>query len=75
MAGGISEEAIRERAYRIWEREGRPQGRDQTHWLRAKDELESETSTDHREGAATPPTAKRRRTATAKRAARQRSAC
>ncbi len=36
---GISEEAIRLRAYLIWEREGRPDGRDFEHWLRAQDEL------------------------------------
>ena len=29
------EEAIRERAYFIWEREGRPDGRAQEHWLAA----------------------------------------
>ena len=41
--GGISEEAIRKRAYHIWEREGRPQGRDFEHWLQAQVELEAET--------------------------------
>ncbi len=30
----------RERAYEIWEEEGRPHVRDQEHWLRAKWELE-----------------------------------
>ena len=29
------EQAIRERAYFIWEREGRPKGRAKDHWMRA----------------------------------------
>jgi hypothetical protein len=31
-----SEQRIRERAYRIWEEEGRPEGRDKEHWERAR---------------------------------------
>jgi hypothetical protein len=34
------EQAIRERAYAIWEEEGRLEGRDLDHWLRAKAEIE-----------------------------------
>lgn len=30
-----TDHAARERAYFIWEHEGRPHGRDQDHWLRA----------------------------------------
>jgi hypothetical protein len=30
-----SQDAIRERAYFIWEREGRPEGRARQHWLSA----------------------------------------
>lgn len=37
-----SEEAIRMRSYQIWEREGRPVGCAQEHWVRAKAELEAE---------------------------------
>ncbi len=33
---------IRQRAYEIWIEEGRPDGRDVEHWLRAKWELERE---------------------------------
>jgi hypothetical protein len=33
---------VRERAYLIWVDEGRPDGRDIDHWLRAKWELERE---------------------------------
>lgn len=40
-AGGglLSEQAVRERAYYIWEREGRPHGRDHEHWAMAEREL------------------------------------
>lgn len=37
-----SEDEIRVRSYLIWEREGRPEGRSQEHWTRAKAELEIE---------------------------------
>lgn len=33
---------LRSRAYQIWEREGRPQGRDLEHWLETERELEAE---------------------------------
>jgi hypothetical protein len=33
---------LRSRAYQIWVREGRPQGRDLEHWLEAERELEAE---------------------------------
>ncbi len=36
------EQKIRERAARIWEREGRPQGRDKEHWRQAQAEIEEE---------------------------------
>ena len=39
---GISEDVIRTRAYLIWEREGRPTGRDYEHWVQAQIELEAE---------------------------------
>ncbi len=35
------EVVIRERAYAIWEEEGRPHGRDWDHWLRAAEEIGS----------------------------------
>ena len=34
------DERIRQRAYEIWEAEGRPDGRQTEHWQRARDELE-----------------------------------
>jgi hypothetical protein len=39
---GHKDDQTRERAYLIWVDEGRPQGRDLDHWLRAKWELERE---------------------------------
>ncbi|OCJ03724.1 hypothetical protein A6U87_17455 [Rhizobium sp. AC44/96] len=33
------EKAIRERAYSIWEREGRPEDRHTDHWLQAEHEI------------------------------------
>ncbi len=40
--GNISDEMIRERAHCIWEREGRPVGRDREHWEMARVELAEE---------------------------------
>lgn len=40
--GGISDEAVKERAYHIWVREGCPHGRDFEHWVQAQVELEAE---------------------------------
>jgi hypothetical protein len=39
----MREQAIRERAYAIWEEEGRPDGKDLDHWLRAEAEIISAT--------------------------------
>jgi hypothetical protein len=36
----VSEEAIRQRSYEIWQRERRPEGKALEHWLQAKAELE-----------------------------------
>ena len=38
----INDDLVRERAYFIWEREGRPEGREQEHWQAAVRELEVE---------------------------------
>ncbi|HLN25429.1 MAG TPA: DUF2934 domain-containing protein [Patescibacteria group bacterium] len=38
MSVGI-EEKIRQRAFEIWEAEGRPEGREQDHWLQAQTEI------------------------------------
>lgn len=36
------ERRIRDRAHKIWEEEGRPEGRDVDHWLRAAQEIAAE---------------------------------
>lgn len=36
------EERIRQRALEIWEAEGRPEGREYSHWLRARAALREE---------------------------------
>jgi hypothetical protein len=38
MAGGDDKQRIRERAYELWEREGRPHGRHVDHWVQAERE-------------------------------------
>ncbi len=38
----LREERIRERAYQIWEREGKPHGREAEHWRQAASEIEAE---------------------------------
>src|SRR5215207_7582841 len=39
MNGATPEAAIRQRAYAIWEAEGRPQGREWSHWAQASEEI------------------------------------
>jgi hypothetical protein len=38
----IKYEQICKRAYQIWEREGKPEGKDQEHWILAEEELRAE---------------------------------
>lgn len=40
------EQRIKARAYAIWEREGRPEGRDGDHWTLAKEEIAIEDNLD-----------------------------
>lgn len=48
---------IRRRAYALWEREGRPEGRAAEHWARAEWEIDAEAPAPPRpEPAAGPPT-------------------
>ncbi|WP_313526707.1 DUF2934 domain-containing protein [Shinella sp.] len=35
-------ERIRKRAHEIWEEEGRPEGREYSHWLRARADIQAE---------------------------------
>lgn len=54
----IREQRIRERAYQLWEQDGRPHGRDWDHWERARTLIASE---DGAGPVAEPPAPKPRR--------------
>jgi hypothetical protein len=41
MSDNKREQAVRERAYAIWEQEGRPGHRDLSNWLRAEAEIDT----------------------------------
>lgn len=53
------ESRVRQRAHEIWEREGRPEGRDREHWKQAEAELQAE----NRKSAAKEPKAAKARPA------------
>lgn len=42
------EERIRQRALEIWEAEGRPEGREYSHWLQARAQLREEEEAQSR---------------------------
>jgi DNA-binding NtrC family response regulator len=42
LEGAVREERVRRRAHTIWEREGRPVGRDARHWAEAEAQLRAE---------------------------------
>lgn len=44
----ITYQQISQRAYEIWEREGKPEGREQEHWLQAEHELRSQGLKDQK---------------------------
>jgi hypothetical protein len=46
------EAKIRRRAHELWEQEGRPEGRADTHWERAAQDLDREDADIQREGVA-----------------------
>ena len=59
------EDRIRQRAYEIWEREGRPHGQDFDHWFRANRELDDQpddhlTQVGGLQSSVTPPAPKAR---------------
>jgi hypothetical protein len=62
------EERIRERAYEIWEREGKPHGRDAEHWRQAASEIDAEVAASA--GAGEPPASAPARTVTPTRRSR-----
>ncbi|MGF7148080.1 hypothetical protein FHS96_001689 [Sphingomonas zeicaulis] len=49
------ERRVRDRAYALWEREGRPSGRHDEHWFRASREIAAETLSDETVTAAAAP--------------------
>ena len=53
------EEKIRQRAYELWEQEGRPDCRHREHWLQAEAEIDGPKLPKSR-GATAAPTASRR---------------
>jgi hypothetical protein len=44
MSGYWHEQRVRERAYQIWESEGRPEGKSDEYWRRAQAEIAVEES-------------------------------
>ena len=51
----VTHEEIRDRAYSLWERAGRPEGCETEHWLRAESELiEERTQAQRMPGSASP---------------------
>jgi hypothetical protein len=49
-----TEQQIRERAYALWEQEGRPEGRELEHWRQASEELGNDADGQRPIEAATP---------------------
>lgn len=58
----LHDDQIRQRAYEIWEHEGRPAGKQDEHWQRACEEIERELSA---KGAGANPRASRKASSTA----------
>ena len=50
----VAEETIRELAYSLWEKEGRPEGKDTEHYFTAKQMLEQPEAAKTRVGAGRP---------------------
>ena len=48
-------ERIRQRAYLIWEKDGRPDGHALAHWVRAREEVEAEVAQEQAGGAPAKP--------------------
>ena len=48
---GQHEDRVRERAYQLWEKEGRPEGQHLRHWRRAEEELQGRSPAEGNERA------------------------
>jgi hypothetical protein len=46
------EDRVRQRAYELWEKDGRPEGQHLRHWQRAEEELQGRSSVKDNERAA-----------------------
>lgn len=57
---GDQEEAIRNRAYQLWEADGRPDGKHESHWLQAARELGLADPLEQPAGATVEPGSKRK---------------
>lgn len=42
-----TDDEVRERAFRLWENAGRPEGQGEAHWRQAREELEIEARAQH----------------------------
>lgn len=51
-ANQSGDEEISQEAYRLWEQDGRPEGRDQEYWFRAKESLSNKQKPAARTGSA-----------------------
>jgi hypothetical protein len=65
------EERIRKRAHQIWEREGKPHGRDAEHWRQAASEIDAEAAASDLEPKPTEPAEPEASPARRRRAARR----
>jgi hypothetical protein len=54
MAGKDREESIRARAHELWEKEGRPEGAGERHWLQAASEVDASAAKPAAKKAAAP---------------------
>ena len=65
------EALIRERAYLIWEKSGKPFGRDTDHWFQAAEEIAAESALEPTTLKATPTTGTERKRGTREQTARR----
>jgi len=56
MQQGSGDERVRARAYELWEKDGRPEGREMDYWLKAEEELNA-TPRQEEGGETAPPVA------------------
>jgi hypothetical protein len=62
QTGPVDADRIRQRAFELWERDGRPEGRDMDYWFRAEAELAGEDASGLETPAASGASSRRART-------------